>query len=579
MVLAVAAGFRLWGIAHSLPFSYYPDESHFVKRALSFGSGDFNPHWFHKPALYMYLLFAEYGALFVTGKLAGLWPGVTEFAVQYILDPTAFYLLGRLTTAAFSLATVWLVYRIGERSFGRGAGLAGAMVFAVLPGVVTASQHVKEDIPSMFFATLSLFFVFRHVERRRTHDLWIAAVAAGASAATKAYGLALLAPIVASLFLGEGRAPARRAVAVGLGAFALFWLAHFIGAPFSFLDPLGRESTFGRIVALAGRFGEILGVAKPPVLPDEFLGRQTGILGGFQDYLAVLFSQQGMGWTAAAAALAGLPLALFRGKAQGWLLVGYTVLFAVVSVILYPGYATPRHQTPVYPTLSLTAGLALLFAWRHLPRVAAGALVAVVLAIPAGAVAARAVEVTKQDTRNVAKRWIERNIPAGSLLLADENGPPLLVSVREIHRALDRAGRTDAVTGMATHYGRYLELQARAARHGVTYDLHEIRKAWWRPSESAEEFLTSDYDRDMANPLRPVGVLPYDDYVRRGFRFAVVHSSQYDDILSEGGASRYPSFAALYQDLFAHGELVQEFSRAEGKWTGPTVRIIRFAPR
>ena len=100
--------------------------------------------------------------------------------------------------------------------------------------------------------------------------------------------------------------------------------------------------------------------------------------------------------SAAVAALAGFPLALLRGKTQGWLLVGYTVLFAVVSVILYPGYATPRHQTPVYPTLSLTSGLALLLAWRHLPRFAAGALMAAILAVPAAAVAARAVEVTKQ---------------------------------------------------------------------------------------------------------------------------------------------------------------------------------------
>ena len=38
------------GIWHSYPFSYYGDEVHFVERALSFGSFDFNPHWFHKPA-------------------------------------------------------------------------------------------------------------------------------------------------------------------------------------------------------------------------------------------------------------------------------------------------------------------------------------------------------------------------------------------------------------------------------------------------------------------------------------------------------------------------------------------------
>ena len=579
IVFAVAAGLRLWGIGHSLPFSYYPDESHFVKRALSFGSGDLNPHWFHKPALYMYLLFAEYGLLFLVGKVVGLWAGVSDFAVRYVLDPTAFYLVGRLTTMAFSLATMWFVFKIGERWLGRGAGLAGAMAYAVIPGVVTASQHVKEDVPSMFFATLSLFYVFRYMDDRRAKSLALAAVAAGASAATKAYGLALLLPIAASFFLGPRKPPLRGALVLGATAFGLFWVAHFVFAPFSFLDPLGREATFGRIVTLAGRLGEILGVAKPEALPDEFLGRQTGFLSGFADYFGVLVSPQGMGISAAIAALFGLPLLFVRGGPYGKVLVGYTILFAIVSVILYPGYATPRHQTPVYPTLCLAAGASMLLGWRYLPAIAAGLFTAGILASPATSVAARAVDISKEDTRNEAKRWVEKHIPAGTLVLADENGPPLLLSARVIQQSLDRAESPGAVHGMAKYYGRYLEIQARAARQGVTYDLHEIRKAWWRPSEAADEFLTSDYDRDMANPLRPVGVRTYDEYVRRGFGYAVVHSAQYEEFLAPDGVSRWPSYARLYRDLFEHGELVQEFSREDGRWTGPTVRIIRFVPR
>ena len=34
-VFALAATVRLWGIDHALPLSTYPDEAHFVKRALS----------------------------------------------------------------------------------------------------------------------------------------------------------------------------------------------------------------------------------------------------------------------------------------------------------------------------------------------------------------------------------------------------------------------------------------------------------------------------------------------------------------------------------------------------------------
>ena len=116
-ILLLGALLRLLGIWHGYPFSYYPDEAHFVKRALSFGSFDFNPHWFHKPAFFMYVLFFEYGIYFLFGKLAGLWNTVSDFATTYIVQPGPFYLIGRLTSAFFSLATIYLVFRIGEKQW------------------------------------------------------------------------------------------------------------------------------------------------------------------------------------------------------------------------------------------------------------------------------------------------------------------------------------------------------------------------------------------------------------------------------------------------------------------------------
>ena len=85
-VFALAEIVRLWGVGHDLPFSYYGDEQHFVKRGLSFGSGDLNPHWFHKPAFYMYILFFDYGVFYCAGWLTGFWSSVADFAVSYVLN-------------------------------------------------------------------------------------------------------------------------------------------------------------------------------------------------------------------------------------------------------------------------------------------------------------------------------------------------------------------------------------------------------------------------------------------------------------------------------------------------------------
>jgi len=108
-VLVIGALARLWAIGHDLPFVYYGDELHMMSRSLGFGTGDLNPHWFHKPALYMYIIFFEYGVYYVVGRIFGLFPNVDAFAVHYFRDPTVFALLGRLTSAFCGLGCVVVV--------------------------------------------------------------------------------------------------------------------------------------------------------------------------------------------------------------------------------------------------------------------------------------------------------------------------------------------------------------------------------------------------------------------------------------------------------------------------------------
>ena len=165
-ILALALFLRLLGIWHGYPYSYYPDEAHFVKRALSFGSGDLNPHWFHKPAFFMYLLFFEYGLYFVFGKLVGFWQSIDEFAVSFVKNPGQFYLIGRLTLVAFSIGTIVVTFLIGERHFRGQTGLFGALLLALSYGLVAASQNVKADIPAIFFASFSTFCLLNYIETR-----------------------------------------------------------------------------------------------------------------------------------------------------------------------------------------------------------------------------------------------------------------------------------------------------------------------------------------------------------------------------------------------------------------------------
>lgn len=582
-VLVLAAGLRLWGITHGLPHSYYGDESHFLQRSLAFGSGDLNPHWFHKPALYMYAVFAACGLVYVVGLLAGLWHSVDDFAIAYILDPGALYLAGRLLTVIFGVCGVWGAYRVGARFFGRRQGLFAALMLALALGHVEASQVIKADVPAACFAIWSMYFLLGYLESRRIRDMALAGALAGLGAATKYYTILMLLPVAAAALLVARGAPRPRwrtgVAALGTGTAALFG-AYFAGSPCNFLDPLGRHWTLAPLRQATTAFRKLSGAAVE-ARPLDFIVERAGTLEATIDYVRVLASRPGLGTVIALLCAAGMVTMLARPRPRALLLLLFPVLLAAASILSFPGYADPRHQLPLYPFLAVGAGCFLAVAtaragrWRWL--VCAGLGVALV-AQPLAAIIDTNRRQMREETRNVARTWIEQHIPAGTRLLVDENGPPLLKDAAWIDAILQLEVAPDAGGQFTTHYTTYLDYQRRAAERAVAYDAHEIRAPWWREhfTENGTRVLASDFDRDMGNPYKPVGVFDYDHYQRDGFAFAIVHSDNYGRFFIPNRTHlTLPAFRRFYHELFERGELVKEFAPDGRGLTGPVVRIYR----
>ncbi|MFP4389475.1 MAG: hypothetical protein ACLFPR_11080 [Desulfococcaceae bacterium] len=290
-----------------------------------------------------------------------------------------------------------------------------------------------------------------------------------------------------------------------------------------------------------------------------------------------------MGIPAFLTSMAGIGLFFFRERrGSAWLFFAFPMIFATISIFVHPGYAEVRHQVPLHPFLALWAAGALHFLFeRHRPPKAATAVAVLALCIPVGTVIAHNRVVSREDTRNLAKAWIEAHIPAGTKILLDENGVPLVNSEGRLREEIGKA-REEADPGgqFTAHYGRYLEYQLLAAKRSKTYDIREIRFPWWRAREVEEGVhrLESEFDADMANPLKPVGVNSYEYYVREGYEYAVVQSLRYKPFLrNTDRAARFPSFARFYRELFDRGIPVRTFSPEDGdvKRPGPTIRVFR----
>ena len=73
-----------------------------------------------------------------------------------------------------------------------------------------------------------------------------------------------------------------------------------------------------------------------------------------------------------------------------------------------------------------------------------------ILLFPAYKISERGLLISKEDTRNIAKAWIESNIPAGNKILIDEKGPQLMMDEELLLELLAISEKADS-TGLLQH--------------------------------------------------------------------------------------------------------------------------------
>ena len=231
-ILLLAFALRVWGLGWGLPsathyFSYHPDESRVLEASsltMNVFAGRLLPHFYNYGSLQLYLvcfantLAALFGGLEIVPKEMAVWyPQWAEM-----------YLVGRWLTVGMGAATVWAVYAIGKRLWGRRAGLLAALTLAIVPLHAQHSHFLTVDVPATFWAVLSLLWAVRLATSEPKPwkaALW-AGVFAGFAAATK-YNLALIIlPLLAACFLTRHKSGA----AIGLATFALAFLVACPGA-------------------------------------------------------------------------------------------------------------------------------------------------------------------------------------------------------------------------------------------------------------------------------------------------------------------------------------------------------------
>ena len=588
-VLFVGFLVRFLGVFHDLPFSYFGDELHFVRRSVAFGSGDLNPHWFHKPAFYMYWLFFEYGLYFSVGYLFAWWGGVDEFARHFFTDMGPFLFIGRMTTVLFSVGTMYLTYRIGSQLVNRRVGLMAALFLAFCVGNFLSSIVVKADVPATFFAMLSLFFIIALYRTHRMRDYFLAGVFAGVGTATKYYPITMLATIFLAHVLAReesGLSWFRRLWSSKLGMSFCGWAGgFFFGAPYNFIDPtwIRQKGSFILNLHKVGTVHREAGYVNDTSV--GLLEKVQSTLISLKNMGILITDGPAMGLVLGILAILGL---LWMGRIagdKGWICLSYVGVYMFVASVYSPSYASGRHISMIYPVLCIGVAMMVNRACVLIPEQrlnGAGTNLGIVslcalLVLPgAMSIAQYDVRGLHKDTRLLAKEWIEQYIPSGAKVLLDDGGPELQMSTQGLRAMYERALQETRVGAFTTHLSIEYGYRLVTVKE-PSYDILKIYRPWWLPEEGlgGVKKLETEKDLDMGNPLKLRGVMPLNYYVQQGFELAVIHSDVYKKYSTEPKKSQFPSFAQFYQDLREKGELIKAINPDPWLRRGPRVEIYR----
>jgi len=485
VILLLALGLRLWGISFGLPDIEHGDESEVVNHAVRFGSGDFNPHRFQYGSLFQYLLFFFYGIYFLLCRAVGSVASVHQFAVNFVADPTAFYLIARGLSAVLGTATVALVYLMGKTLRNRETGLVAALFLAVCFNHAVHSHYCTVDIALTFFFTASVYCSLRIFQQDDLGPYFMAGLLAGLALATKFNGIIAVTALLAAHFLkqGSGRYLSRCWDKKLLLAFGALFLGHVAACPFFYIDLQTALAEAAELRAFHSGGGVTLFVYLKDFIKDYW-----GVPLGAVCLLGFL-------WSAAARSRKSLALGI---TAAAVLLFASRYKYVEAKYILYS-----------FPVFAVLGGLLFHECRSRLSRAPALLLALAVIVHPLYLVCAWDYGHAQKSINREAREWIEASIPVNAKILLDNignDGPKLENSPEQLQRQYQRALQHKLLKA------DYLKLKLES-KPKIYYRVYQVDSA---AGSRRDDYLSYRLWQDTEEIGRPPGY-----YRKKGFDYII----------------------------------------------------------
>jgi 4-amino-4-deoxy-L-arabinose transferase-like glycosyltransferase/tetratricopeptide (TPR) repeat protein len=420
---AIIAGglvFRLWQINWGLPELF--EEATPLRVGWGFWNWgrpglDFNPHFFHYPALTFYIQFIAQAINYGIGHLFGSYPNLDAFGLT--LTPLA--VTARIITVLFDLGTIAVVYTLTNEIADKRTAFFAACITALNPTHILHAHYVEVDPVLTFFSTLALLYIVRIYHRPETKWYLLAGLFIALAAASKYTGALLILVLLGAHFLSY---PSLRSAINGWQDRPLLYSIFIAVAVFFLLNPyilldytkFSEDFSFEQYHVAYGHLGidtshSTLGFYLLDVLPTSF---------------GILFSLT----------LLGSFIHLFvTRKKSSFILWLYPLIYTLV--ISTWEMRADRYFLPIFPVLSVLGAIGIItaFDWfiekvgnsaRFKPiamqHTVLGATCIIMLVQPVLTNELYLRSIGLPDTRTLTKTWIKQTLPAGNVIATGPYG-------------------------------------------------------------------------------------------------------------------------------------------------------------
>lgn len=221
---------RLFYLYNDYPFVFHPDEPTIVNSTINLRY-NFNPKHFDWPTGYYYINYFFYGILEKTEVLLS----ILKIPHEYLPVNYNYFLVSRIVTIIFGSLSVIFTYLIVKNILNNNQmAEISAVIMALMPLHVYRSALVLNDVPLVFFSTLSIFYLTRNFIKDENKNYYLSCFFAGVAVSMKYNAYMVFLTIILYVFIISGFKFSEIKKYIVMAFVSIF--GFFTGTPYAFFD-------------------------------------------------------------------------------------------------------------------------------------------------------------------------------------------------------------------------------------------------------------------------------------------------------------------------------------------------------